>query len=102
MPRCTTWCSEVKRTVAPTETIAIGDVSGLSRASASPCKDVCRMDPASGWCEGCLRTIDEIAAWSGLSATDRSAILARLPERRVEWERRTFGDSSGADGVRIR
>jgi predicted Fe-S protein YdhL (DUF1289 family) len=30
------------------------------------------MDPASGFCEGCLRTLDEIAAWSGMDdATKR-------------------------------
>ena len=33
---------------------------------ASPCVNVCRMHAGSGWCEGCLRTIDEIAAWSRL------------------------------------
>ena len=39
----------------------------------SPCISVCRMDPASGLCEGCLRTIEEIAAWSGTDdATKRS------------------------------
>ena len=32
----------------------------------SPCNNVCRIDPATGWCEGCLRTLDEIAAWGGL------------------------------------
>ena len=29
----------------------------------SPCTSVCTIDPATGWCAGCLRTIDEIAAW---------------------------------------
>ena len=29
---------------------------------ASPCVNVCRMDELSGLCEGCLRTIDEIAS----------------------------------------
>ena len=30
-------------------------------AVPSPCIAVCRMDAATGWCEGCLRTLDEIA-----------------------------------------
>jgi predicted Fe-S protein YdhL (DUF1289 family) len=30
----------------------------------SPCIGVCRMDPATALCEGCSRTLDEIAAWS--------------------------------------
>ncbi|HEY4066718.1 MAG TPA: DUF1289 domain-containing protein, partial [Burkholderiaceae bacterium] len=33
----------------------------------SPCTSVCRMDERSGWCEGCGRTLNEIAAWSSLS-----------------------------------
>jgi predicted Fe-S protein YdhL (DUF1289 family) len=32
----------------------------------SPCISVCRIDAASGWCTGCLRTLDEIAGWSRL------------------------------------
>ncbi|MGK6305632.1 DUF1289 domain-containing protein [Variovorax sp. DT-64] len=44
-----------------------------ARDVPSPCISVCRIDPASGLCEGCLRTIDEIAAWSGADdATKRS------------------------------
>ena len=32
------------------------------------------MDPATGFCEGCLRTLDEIVAWSGMDdATKRRA-----------------------------
>jgi hypothetical protein len=30
----------------------------------SPCVSVCRMDERTGLCQGCLRTIDEIRAWS--------------------------------------
>jgi len=50
---------------------------------ASPCINVCRMDPATGWCEGCLRTIDEIAAWGMLSDDARREIRAALSQRRV-------------------
>ena len=30
----------------------------------SPCISVCKMSPVTGLCEGCLRTVDEIAAWA--------------------------------------
>jgi hypothetical protein len=50
----------------------------------SPCIDVCRIDVATGLCEGCLRTIDEIAAWGTLDASARRAILDHLPQR---WQR---------------
>ena len=48
----------------------------------SPCVDVCRMNPDTRLCEGCFRTLDEIAAWAGLNAEEKRAVLARLPARR--------------------
>jgi len=50
---------------------------------ASPCISVCTMDAASGLCIGCLRTLDEIAAWSVLDATTKRAIVEALPARRA-------------------
>jgi predicted Fe-S protein YdhL (DUF1289 family) len=44
---------------------------------------VCRIDEASGLCVGCLRTLDEIAAWSVLDDDEKSAVLAQLPRRRA-------------------
>jgi predicted Fe-S protein YdhL (DUF1289 family) len=55
----------------------------MSAAHQSPCINVCQMDEASGWCKGCLRTIDEIAYWSQLNDAQRAAVLAMLPQRRV-------------------
>ena len=49
---------------------------------ASPCTNVCKMNPQTGLCEGCYRTLDEIAAWSGMSAEEKRAVLDRLPARR--------------------
>ena len=49
---------------------------------ASPCVSVCRMSPASGLCEGCFRTIDEIAHWSLFDDDEKRAVLAQLPARR--------------------
>lgn len=50
---------------------------------ASPCVDVCRMDAASGYCEGCKRSLEEIACWSAYDAAERRAVLARLPARKT-------------------
>jgi uncharacterized protein len=50
---------------------------------ASPCINICRMNAATGWCEGCLRTIDEIARWSALDDSARRAVWAELPQRRA-------------------
>ena len=54
---------------------------------ASPCISVCRMHEPSGWCEGCLRTLDEIAFWSVLDDDDKRAVHTELDRRRVEWIR---------------
>lgn len=51
---------------------------------ASPCINVCRMSPDTGWCEGCHRTIDEIRQWGGSDDDARLRILAAVAERR-EW-----------------
>ncbi|PPE65848.1 hypothetical protein C1704_12250 [Caldimonas caldifontis] len=40
------------------------------------------MNAATGWCEGCHRTLDEIAAWSTMSDLDKRAVWKRLPARR--------------------
>ena len=51
---------------------------------ASPCINICRMDEPSGWCEGCLRTLDEIALWGSMPDEQRSAIWTALPIRRAQ------------------
>jgi predicted Fe-S protein YdhL (DUF1289 family) len=43
------------------------------------------MDPASGWCIGCLRTLGEIAAWSTLPDDAKRELIERLDERRAVW-----------------
>ncbi|MBK7662977.1 MAG: DUF1289 domain-containing protein [Sterolibacteriaceae bacterium] len=48
----------------------------------SPCINVCKMNKRSGLCEGCLRTLDEIAMWGQASDPQKLVILAQLVERR--------------------
>ncbi len=47
----------------------------------SPCVSVCRMDAASGLCAGCLRSLDEIAAWATLPDAARRDVWARIAQR---------------------
>ncbi|OYY52991.1 MAG: hypothetical protein B7X59_06760 [Polaromonas sp. 39-63-203] len=49
----------------------------------SPCISVCRVDADSGWCDGCLRTLDEIAAWGGLDNAARLDVWRTLNQRAV-------------------
>lgn len=53
-------------------------------AVASPCNSVCRMDAATGWCEGCLRTIDEIADWASMDDAEKLVVWEALALRRLE------------------
>lgn len=49
----------------------------------SPCTKVCKVDPATRLCIGCLRSLDEIAAWSRMAPADRRRVMAELPLRRT-------------------
>jgi predicted Fe-S protein YdhL (DUF1289 family) len=57
-----------------------------SAAVASPCNSVCIIDPASGLCGGCFRTLQEIAGWIDFSAAEKRSVIAALDARRE-----TFG-----------
>jgi hypothetical protein len=59
----------------------------------SPCISVCRMHAASGWCEGCQRTLDEIARWSTMADAEKRAVWKVLPVRRALWQRQWGGGS---------
>jgi predicted Fe-S protein YdhL (DUF1289 family) len=47
----------------------------------SPCVKICVVHPEARLCTGCLRTIDEITAWSRMSNDARRAVMAELPGR---------------------
>ena len=47
---------------------------------ASPCVKLCVLD-AARICEGCGRSIEEIAAWPEADETTRAAIVARAAAR---------------------
>jgi predicted Fe-S protein YdhL (DUF1289 family) len=51
---------------------------------STPCIKICVIDPVSRLCEGCGRTLAEIAQWARLSEPERLAIMAALPERLAE------------------
>lgn len=46
----------------------------------SPCVSICRMK--HGYCEGCGRTLGEIAEWSRATDDRRREILSRIAGRR--------------------
>lgn len=57
----------------------------------SPCVKVCVIHPATRLCTGCLRSIDEIGAWSSLAPEKRREIMAELPSRAPQLTQRRGG-----------
>jgi predicted Fe-S protein YdhL (DUF1289 family) len=51
---------------------------------SSPCIGVCTMDASTGWCEGCLRTIEEIAGWSMFDDGEKRAVWDALALRHAQ------------------
>ena len=50
-------------------------------APPSPCISVCKIDPDSNLCYGCLRTLEEIGAWANSDYEDKRAVWGKIAER---------------------
>ena len=57
------------------------DAGADSDFVVSPCIAVCEMDPETGWCLGCFRTLDEIARWSRSAPHDKRLVWDKLLNR---------------------
>jgi predicted Fe-S protein YdhL (DUF1289 family) len=52
----------------------------------SPCINLCVIEPDTGCCKGCARTLDEIARWSEMSPEEQWDVLRAIRARRGEAE----------------
>ncbi|MEK9671911.1 MAG: DUF1289 domain-containing protein [Rhodospirillaceae bacterium] len=57
------------------------DAKLLEQLLISPCISVCVVDEPTGYCKGCWRTVDEIAAWGTMIRAKRLEVLERLAKR---------------------
>jgi predicted Fe-S protein YdhL (DUF1289 family) len=64
--------------VAATESMAATEIASNIE---SPCNRVCAIDPASGLCVGCGRSMKEIEGWLRFSDHERRRIMAELSRR---------------------
>lgn len=48
----------------------------------NPCINICRMDQARKFCQGCGRTLMEIGGWERLTDAQRAEVMEALPARR--------------------
>ena len=56
-------------------------VLGMAKDLPSPCQSICLMDEASGLCNGCMRTLPEIAAWGSLNDEEKRLIWLQIEVR---------------------
>jgi len=56
----------------------------------SPCTNLCTINPETGLCDGCGRTLDEISEWGWMTPEQKLDIL-----RRIGKESGYDGESSG-------
>lgn len=68
--------AQVLLRTAPRALASAGDVG-------SPCVSVCRMGEDK-LCQGCLRSLEEIAGWSRMDDAARRVVWARILERARE------------------
>ena len=61
---------------------------GAKRAQ-SPCIDICRLDPKTGWCLGCGRTAAEIGEWLKLTPFRRRRLEREFARRLAKLGQRT-------------
>lgn len=47
----------------------------------TPCVKICTLDARKGLCLGCGRTVDEIARWTIMSASERNQVIGELKAR---------------------
>ena len=51
---------------------------------ASPCIDICNISNDTGLCEGCFRTLDEIALWSQMDNVAKREVWSRITQRAAQ------------------
>lgn len=57
----------------------------------TPCISVCVIDQTTGLCEGCGRSLTEIAAWHSMTGAQRLRIMSELPAREGKHRSRAAG-----------
>jgi predicted Fe-S protein YdhL (DUF1289 family) len=50
----------------------------MNEAVESPCIGICKIDPLTGLCCGCCRTLDEITNWQTMSPEEQQQVLNEI------------------------
>jgi predicted Fe-S protein YdhL (DUF1289 family) len=54
------------------------------RPIETPCTKVCQIEPKTGWCLGCARSLLEIGNWTSFSDPERNRIMGDLDARKAK------------------
>ena len=49
----------------------------------SPCVSICELDERQGRCQGCFRSLQEIAVWGQLDDDDKREVWRRIEARQL-------------------
>ena len=62
---------------------AINDFDPIAHCGEfpSPCISICKINPQTGWCEGCFRTIDEISQWRTATEEVKRTVWMEIKRR---------------------
>jgi predicted Fe-S protein YdhL (DUF1289 family) len=58
----------------------------------SPCVGICAINPQTQLCDGCLRTLDEIAAWWDYNPVQKQVVLDDVANRLARLMDGTYFD----------
>ncbi|WP_188639285.1 DUF1289 domain-containing protein [Vreelandella lutescens] len=63
----------------------------------SPCIHVCQIEPSTSVCQGCGRTLDEIACWGSMTEVEKTPVWERI-EQQGYIERQSSMTGEGPQG----
>jgi predicted Fe-S protein YdhL (DUF1289 family) len=61
----------------------------------TPCENICIVDPPSGLCRGCGRSLAEIGRWTAYSDGERARVMKELPQRLDAMNARSISSRPG-------
>ncbi|MGE8453079.1 DUF1289 domain-containing protein [Cupriavidus basilensis] len=54
---------------------------GGAQPIADPCVNICRMDSAARYCQGCRRTLAEIGLWHQMTEAQKASVIEATRDR---------------------
>jgi predicted Fe-S protein YdhL (DUF1289 family) len=59
-------------------------MAGEAKDVESPCVRECVIEPHTGYCRGCFRTLNEISFWANYTPEEKQRVVKHLPARAAQ------------------